>query len=160
MSAPAASADLKGTGTMRTSVYLLTIGSCLVLSWLFAARENWIGLALVLVGAVAYAVRLVTVNRTERRRALAQAGGSRASTSSVEQRELRSEIAQMRNAYERNRRTMLLIAVLVAGLAAVAWGWNPAFALALLLFAIPFVVLAWRSARAVHRIDTKIAPLR
>ncbi|WP_152354518.1 hypothetical protein [Brachybacterium subflavum] len=144
---------------MRTPVYLLAIGSCLVLSWLFAARENWIGLALVLVGAVAYAVRLVTANRADRREAVAEAREQRPGTS-AEQEALRTELGQMREAYEWNRRVMLLISVVIAGLATIAWAWNPALALALLLFAIPCLALAWRSTRAVRRIDRELAAVR
>ena len=63
---------VRGSGNMRTPVYLIAIASCLVLSWLFASRENWIGFALVLVGAVAYAMRLVTTSRRARRGPAAQ----------------------------------------------------------------------------------------
>ncbi|MGO3479706.1 MAG: hypothetical protein ACTIOA_16205, partial [Brachybacterium tyrofermentans] len=54
---------MRGSGTMRTPIYLIAIASCLVLSWLFASRENWIGFALVLIGAIAYSARLITVSR-------------------------------------------------------------------------------------------------
>lgn len=162
MSAASASGPttaVRGSGSMRTPVYLIAIASCLVLSWLFASRENWIGFALVLVGAIAYAVRLVTTSRRARRDAVAAARGPKARTS-AEQEALKEELAEMREAYERNRRVMLLITVLVGGLATVAWAWNPAFALALLLLALPAVVLMWRNARAVHRIDEGLAAAR
>lgn len=162
LSAPApgsAPTPVRGSGTMRTPVYLIAIASCLVLSWLFASRENWIGFALVLIGAIAYSVRLVTVSRTERRAAVDAARGPTARTS-AEQEALKAELGQMREAYERSRRVMLLISVVIGGLATVAWAWNPAFALALLLFAIPALVLAWRSTRAVRRIDEGLASAR
>lgn len=144
---------------MRTPVYLIAIASCLVLSWLFATRENWIGFALVLIGAAAYSVRLVTTSRRARREAVEAARGPKARTS-AEQQALKEELSQMREAYERNRRVMLLLAVLIGGLATVAWTMNPAFALALLLLAIPAVVLMWRNARAVRRIDEGLAAAR
>jgi hypothetical protein len=159
MSTLASPAAVRGSGTMRTPVYLIAIASCLVLSWLFASRENWIGFALVLVGAVAYTVRLITTSRSARRQAVEAARGPKA-RSSAEQEALKAELGEMRAAYERNRRVMLLIAVFVGGLATVAWSWNPAFALALLLFAIPALVLAWRNSRAVRRIDEGLSTAR
>lgn len=150
---------VRGSGTMRTPIYLIAIASCLVLSWLFASRENWIGFALVLIGAIAYSVRLVTVSRTVRKAAVEAARGPKVRTS-AEQEALKSELVQMRDAYERNRRVMLLIAVLVGGLATVAWAWNPAFALALLIFAIPALLLAWRNTKAVRRIDEGLSSAR
>lgn len=150
---------MRGSGTMRTPIYLIAIASCLVLSWLFASRENWIGFALVLIGAIAYSARLITVSRTERKAAVEAARGPKVHTS-AEQEALTSELGQMRAAYERNRRVMLLIAVLVGGLATVAWAWNPAFALALLIFAIPALALAWRNTRAVRRIDEGLSSAR
>ena len=155
----AAAPAVRGSGSMRTPVYLIAIASCLVLSWLFATRENWIGFALVLIGAAAYSVRLVTTSRRARREAVEAARGPRARTS-AEQQALKEELSQMREAYERNRRVMLLLSVLVGGLATVAWAWNPAFALALLLLAIPAVVLMWRNAKAVRRIDEGLAAAR
>lgn len=144
---------------MRTPVYLIAIASCLVLSWLLAERENWLGVALVLIGAVAYGVRLVTTTRAESRARAEAAKGPRARTT-AEQEALKAELGDMRAAYERNRRIMLLIAVVIAGLATVAWSWNPAFALALLLFTIPFLLIARRGTRAVRRIDDGIAAAR
>ncbi|MBP2380906.1 hypothetical protein [Brachybacterium sacelli] len=144
---------------MRTPVYLIAIGSCLVLSWLFASRENWLGFALVLVAAVAYAARLVITTRADRRASAEAARGPRAETS-AEQAQLKAELSEMREAYERSRRVMLLLTVIIAGLAAVAWPWNPALALALLIFSVPTLVLAWRSTRAIRKIDGGLASAR
>ncbi len=144
---------------MRIPVTLLAIASCLVLSALFASRENWLGMVLVLIAAAAYALRLVSVTRTERRAQVEAARGPVARTS-AEQEALKAELREMRAAYERNRRGMLLIAVVIAGFAVIAWSWNPAFALALVLFAIPPVVLAWRNASAVRRIDEGLSRAR
>ena len=119
---------------MRVPVYLIAIASCLVLSALLASRENWLGMALVLLAAIAYAVRMVMVSRTTRREEAEAARGPVAATA-AEQETLKAELREMRTAYERNRRWMLLIAVVIGGLAMVAWSWNPAFALALVLFA-------------------------
>lgn len=144
---------------MRIPVTLLAIASCLVLSALFASRENWLGMVLVLIAAAAYALRLVSVTRTEQRAQVEAARGPVARTS-AEQEALKAELREMRAAYERNRRGMLLIAVVIAGFAVIAWSWNPAFALALVLFAIPPVVLAWRNASAVRRIDEGLSRAR
>jgi hypothetical protein len=144
---------------MRLPVTLIAIASCLVLSALFASRENWLGMVLVLLGAVAYAVRLVTVTRTERKAQVEAARGPVARTS-AEQEQLKSELGEMRAVYERNRRGMLLLAVVIGGLAVIAWSWNPAFALALVLFAIPPLVLSWKNAKAVRRIDEGLKKAR
>lgn len=144
---------------MRVPAYLIAIASCLVLSALFASRENWLGLVLVLGAAIAYSVRLVTVSRATGR-AEAEAARGPVARNSAEQEQLKSELREMRAAYERNRRMMLLIAVIVGGLAVVAWAWNPPFALALVLFAIPPLVLAQKNAKAVRRIDEGLASAR
>lgn len=159
MSAVTAQAPVRGSGAMRVPVYLIAIASCLVLSALFASRENWLGLVLVILAAIAYSVRLVTTTRAARRAEVEAARGPVARTS-AEQEQLKSELREMREAYERNRRWMLLIAMVVAGLAVVAWSWNPAFALALMLFAIPPLVLAWRNTTAVRKIDAGLAKAR
>ena len=78
----------------------------------------------------------------------------------AEQETLKAELREMRTAYERNRRWMLLIAVVIGGLAMVAWSWNPAFALALVLFAIAPMVLAWKNSTAVRKIDEGLARAR
>jgi len=144
---------------MRIPVFLIAIASCLVLSWLLASRENWLGMVLVLLAAVVYAVRLVTATRAARREEVEAAAGPVARTSK-EQESLKAELREMRAAYERNRRFMLLISVIVGGVAVVAWGWNPAFALALVLFAIPPLLLAWKNSRAVRKIDEGLATAR
>lgn len=144
---------------MRIPVTLIAIASCLVLSALFASRENWLGMVLVLLGAVAYSVRLVMVTRAERKSQAEAARGPVARTS-AEQEQLKSELREMRAAYERNRRGLLLLAVVVGGLAVVAWSWNPAFALALVLFAIPPLLLSWKNSRAVRRIDEGLTKAR
>lgn len=144
---------------MRIPVFLIAIASCLVLSWLLASRENWLGMVLVLLAAVVYAVRLVTATRATRREEAEAATGPVARTSK-EQESLKAELREMRAAYERNRRFMLLISVIVGGVAVVAWGWNPAFALALVLFAIPPLLLAWKNSKAVRRIDEGLAGAR
>lgn len=144
---------------MRVPVHLLSIASCLVLSGLFASRENWLGMVLVLLAAVAYAVRLVMTTRSDAR-ARAEAARGPVAATSAEQEQLKAELREMREAYERMRRRMLLVAVLVAGIAVISWGWNPPFALALVLFAIPPLVLAWRNARAVRTIDDGLARAR
>lgn len=159
MSAVAATTAVRGSGAMRVPVYLIAIASCLALSWLFASRENWLGFALVLIAAVAYAVRLVMLTRADRRAEAAAADGPVARTS-AEQQALKEELREMRAAYERNRRLMLLIAVAVSGVAVVAWAWNPPFALALMLFAIPPLLLAGKNSRAVRRIDEGLAKAR
>lgn len=144
---------------MRLPVFLIAIASCLVLSVLFAGRENWLGMVLVLVAAVAYTVRLVTVMRTTRREE-AEAARGHVARSSAEQEQLKSELREMRAAYERNRRRMLLIAVAIGGIAVVAWSWNPPFALALVLFAIPPLVLTWKNGKAVRKIDEGLSKAR
>lgn len=156
MTAPAA---VKGSGAMRTPVYLIAIASCLVLSALFVARENWLGMVLVLVGAVAYTVRLVTTSRAEAK-AQAEAARGPVARTTAEQTELKTELGEMRTAYDRNRKSMLLIAVVIAGAATVAWSWNPLFALALVLFAIPFLVLSRRSMKAIRKIDAGLSTAR
>lgn len=161
MSAVAATGTgtVRGSGAMRIPVFLLAIASCLVLSWLFASRENWLGMVLVLLAAVAYAVRLVSATRATRREEVEAADGPVATTS-TEQEALKTELREMRGTYERNRRLMLLISVLVGGVAVAAWSWNPAFALALVLFAIPPLLLAWRNTTAVRKIDQGLAKAR
>ena len=159
MSAVAASTPVRGSGAMRVPVYLIAIASCLVLSALLASRENWLGMALVLLAAIAYAVRMVMVSRTTRREEAEAARGPVAATA-AEQETLKAELREMRTAYERNRRWMLLIAVVIGGLAMVAWSWNPAFALALVLFAIAPMVLAWKNSTAVRKIDEGLARAR
>lgn len=159
MSTMTAPAPVRGSGAMRTPVYLIAIASCLVLSGLLASRENWLGTVLVLGAAIAYSVRLVLLSRAEARVQAETARGPVAATS-AEQEQLKSELRDMRAAYERNRRGMLLLAVVIGGLAVVAWGWNPAFALALVLFAIPPLVLAWKNAKAVRKIDDGLARAR
>lgn len=144
---------------MRVPVTLLAIASCLVLSALFASRENWLGMVLVLIAAVAYALRLVSVTRAERKAQVEAARGPVARTS-AEQQALKAELREMRAAYERNRRGMLLIAIVIGGFAVIAWSWNPAFALALVLFAIPPLVLAWKNSKAVRRIDEGLSRAR
>lgn len=144
---------------MRVPVYLIAIASCLVLSALFASRENWLGMVLVVLAAIAYAVRMVTVSRAQRSAEAEAARGPVAATS-AEQEALKSELREMRTAYERNRRGMLLIAVVVGGLAVVAWSWNPAFALALVLFTIPPLALAWKNSKAVRKIDEGLSTAR
>lgn len=144
---------------MRTPVYLIAIASCLVLSGLLASRENWLGMVLVLGAAIAYSVRLVMLSRAEGK-ARAETARGPVARSTAEQEQLKAELREMRTAYERNRRGMLLIAVVIGGLAVIAWGWNPAFALALVLFAIPPLVLAWKNAKAVRRIDEGLAGAR
>lgn len=144
---------------MRVPVFLIAIASCLVLSWLFAGRENWLGMVLVLLAAVVYGVRLVTATRATRR-AEAEAADGPVARTSKEQESLKAELREMRAAYERNRRLMLLISVVVGGIAVVAWSWNPAFALALVLFAIPPLLLAWKNSKAVRRIDDGLAQAR
>lgn len=144
---------------MRAPVYLIGIASCLVLSWILGQRENWLGLVLVLLAALAYTVRLVTTTRAARREAVERATGPRV-RSSAEQEELKAELRGMREAYERNRRVLLLIAVVIAGVAAVVWSRNEAFALALLLFTLPALVLAWRNGSAVRRIDDGLSRAR
>ncbi len=159
MSAVTAQAPVRGSGAMRIPVFLIAIASCLVLSWLLASRENWLGMVLVLLAAVVYAVRLVTATRAARREEVEAAAGPVARTSK-EQEALKTELREMRAAYERNRRFMLLISVIVGGVAVVAWSWNPAFALALVLFAIPPLLLAWKNSRAVRKIDEGLATAR
>lgn len=144
---------------MRTPVYLIAIASCLVLSWLFASRENWLGMGLVLVAAVVYGVRLVLTSRADRKASAEAAHGPKAATS-AEQEQLKTELGEMREAYERSRRVMLLLTVIIAGLAAVAWPWNPALALALLIFSIPTLVLAWRNTKAIRKIDGGLSSAR
>ncbi|APX33597.1 hypothetical protein BH708_13735 [Brachybacterium sp. P6-10-X1] len=144
---------------MRTPVYLIAIASCLVLSWLFASRENWLGMGLVLVAAVVYGVRLVITSRADRTASAEAARGPKAATS-AEQEQLKAELGEMREAYERSRRVMLLLTVIIAGLAAVAWPWNPALALALLIFSIPTLVLAWRRTTAIRKIDAGLSAAR
>ena len=116
-------------------------------------------MALVLLAAIAYAVRMVMVSRTTRREEAEAARGPVAATA-AEQETLKAELREMRTAYERNRRWMLLIAVVIGGLAMVAWSWNPAFALALVLFAIAPMVLAWKNSTAVRKIDEGLARAR
>lgn len=159
MSAVTAPSPVRGSGAMRVPVYLIAIASCLVLSGLMAGRENWLGMTLVLLAALAYSVRLVTITRRERRAQAEAARGPKARTT-AEQAALVSELRQMREHYDRIRRWMLLIAMMVAGLAALAWTWNPAFALALVLFSIPPLVLAWKNSRAVRKIDEGLARAR
>jgi Ca2+/Na+ antiporter len=159
MSAVTAPTPVRGSGTMRIPVFLIAIASCLVLSWLLASRENWLGMVLVLLAAVVYAVRLVTATRATRREE-AEAAAGPVARSSKEQETLKAELREMRAAYERNRRFMLLISVVVGGVAVVAWSWNPAFALAMVLFAIPPLLLAWKNSRAVRKIDEGLATAR
>lgn len=67
MSTMTAPVPVRGSGAMRTPVYLIAIASCLVLSGLLASRENWLGTVLVLGAAIAYSVRLVLLSRAEAR---------------------------------------------------------------------------------------------
>ena len=74
---------------MRVPVHLLSIASCLVLSGLFASRENWLGMVLVLLAAIAYAVRLVTTTRADAR-ARAEAARGPVAATSAEQEQLKA----------------------------------------------------------------------
>ena len=144
---------------MRLPVFLIAIASCIVLSALFASRENWLGMVLAIATAIAYTVRAITVGRAERK-AQAETARGPVARSSAEQEQLKSELREMRATYERNRRGMLLITVVIGGLAVIAWSWNPAFALALVLFAIPPLVLAWKNSTAVRQIDEGLSRAR
>lgn len=159
MSTMTTRAPVRGSGAMRTPLYLIGIASCVVLAGLFASRENWLGLVLVLGAAVAYAIRLVVATRADNTARAAAARGPVARTT-AEQTALKAELGEMRAAYDRNRKLMLVLAVAIAGPAVVAWSWNPAFALALALFSIPFLALAWRSSRAIRTIDGRLSSAR
>lgn len=137
---------------MRTPIYLLTIASCIVLGGFFAARGQWIPLALVSTVAVIYLVRLVTKGREQRRLEIDEAKALTVDNRS-EQENLKAELREAREAYERNRRVLILITVMLAGGAAIAWSWNPLFALAVLTFALPPLYLIWRNSTAIRMID-------
>lgn len=144
---------------MRSPLYIIGIASCLVLAGLFASRENWLGLVLVLLAAVVYSIRLVTTSRAENR-ARAEAARGPVARTTAEQTALKAELGEMRAAYDRHRKMMLLLTVVVAGAAVIIWSWNPALALAATLLAIPSLVLSWKASRAIHKIDDRLSAAR